>query len=92
MSYYRGRDKQRIKRNGKTVQEEREIDLIIEENGILYPIEIKKNTTVTADETSAFLILDKVTEKKRGTGVIVCNCPQPGMLRDNILQIPVWYI
>lgn len=92
VSYYRGRDKKKVKKNGETTLVESEIDLIIEENGILYPIEIKKNTTVTADETSAFLILDKVTEKKRGTGAIICNCPQPGMLRENILQIPVWYI
>ncbi|MBQ7370750.1 MAG: ATP-binding protein [Blautia sp.] len=92
VSYYRGRDKKKVKRNGETIEVESEIDLIIEENGILYPIEIKKNTSVTADETSAFLVLDKVNEKKRGTGAIICNCPQPGMLRENILQIPVWYI
>lgn len=71
---------------------ESEIDLIIEENGILYPIEIKQGTSVTADETAAFVVLDKVDEKKRGMGAIICTCPQPGMLRENILQIPVWYI
>ncbi|MBQ9329062.1 MAG: ATP-binding protein [Solobacterium sp.] len=92
VSYYRGRDKKKVKKNGETTFVESEIDLIIEENGTLYPIEIKKNTSVTADETSAFLVLDKVEEKKRGTGAIICNCPQPGMLRENILQIPVWYI
>ena len=92
VSYYRGRDKKKVRKNGETTFVESEINLIIEENGTLYPIEIKKNTSVTADETSAFLILDKVEEKKRGTGAIICNCPQPGMLRENILQIPVWYI
>ena len=92
VSYYRGRDKKKIKKSGASVVVESEIDLIIEENGVLYPIEIKQNTSVTADETSAFLVLDKVPEKKRGMGAIICNCPQPGLLRDNILQIPVWYI
>ena len=92
VSYYRGRDKKKVRKNGEVTFVESEIDLIIEENGILYPIEIKKNANVTADETSAFLVLDKVEEKKRGTGAIICNCPQPGMLRENILQIPVWYI
>lgn len=92
VSYYRGRDKKKIRNNGKEYEAESEIDLIIEENGILYPIEIKQNTKVTADETSAFTVLDKIPEKKRGTGGIICMCPQPGQLRDNIFQIPIWYI
>ena len=92
VSYYRGRDKKKVKAGGEYVDVESEIDLIIEENGILYPIEIKKNASVTADATSAFPVLDKVDEKKRGMGAIVCSCPQPGLLRENILQIPVWYI
>lgn len=92
VSYYRGRDKKKVRKDGKEYEVESEIDLIIEENGILYPIEIKQSISVTADETSAFLVLDKVEEKKRGCGAIICNCPQPGMLRENILQIPVWYI
>ena len=89
---HRGRDKKKVRKDGKEYEVESEIDLIIEENGILYPIEIKQSISVTADETSAFLVLDKVEEKKRGCGAIICNCPQPGMLRENILQIPVWYI
>ncbi|MDE7266315.1 MAG: ATP-binding protein, partial [Lachnospiraceae bacterium] len=44
VSYYRGRDKKKVEENGETREQEMEIDLIIEENGILYPIEIKKNT------------------------------------------------
>ena len=92
VSYYRGRDKKKVKKNGETVEVESEIDLIIEENGVLYPIEIKQGTKVSADEASAFPVLDKVSEKKRGTGAIICTCPAPGMLRDNLFQIPVWYI
>ena len=92
VSYYRGRDKKKVKKNGETVEVESEIDLIIEENGILYPIEIKQGTKVSADEASAFPVLDKVNEKKRGTGAIICTCPAPGILRENLFQIPVWYI
>lgn len=92
VSYYRGKDKRRVKSDGQVVESEREIDLIIEENGVLYPIEIKQGTRVTADETSAFTVLDGIPDKKRGTGAIICTCPQPGALRENILQIPVWYI
>ena len=92
VSYYRGRDKKKVKKNGEEIELESEIDLIIEENGVLYPIEIKQNANVTADATRAFTVLDKLEDKKRGMGAVVCMCPQPGALRDNILQIPVWYI
>ena len=92
VSYYRGKDKRRIKADGQVVESEREIDLIIEENGILYPVEIKQGTHVTADETAAFTILDGIPDRKRGTGAIICTCPRPGALRENILQIPVWYV
>lgn len=84
VSYYRGKDR-------KAGQED-EIDFIIEENGILHPIEIKKNSRVKAEMTSAFQALDAIPDKKRGMGALICMCPQPGMVRDNILQLPVWYI
>ena len=92
VSYYRGKDKKKVNRNGETIELEGEINVIIEENGVLYPIEIKKNASVTADITSAFRILDTIPEKKRGMGAVICMCPQPGALRENVLQIPAWYI
>ena len=92
VSYYRGKDKIRKKKNGDIVQKEAEIDFIIEENGILYPLEIKLNANVTADMTAAFRVLDDLPEKKRGMGAVVCMCSMPGMLRENVLQIPCWYV
>lgn len=84
VSYYRGRDKKKTSEN--------EIDLIIEENGTLYPVEIKRSSRVTADQTSAFSVLDGIPDKKRGMGAVICMCPQPGALRENLLRLPVWYI
>ena len=92
VSYYRGKDKKKTKKDGMEIAVESEIDFIIEENGVLYPIEIKQASNVTADMTSAFTVLDKIPDKKRGTGAVVCMCPQPGALRENILAIPVWYL
>ena len=92
VSYCRGKDKQKKKENGQTAETESEIDLIIEENGVLYPVEIKAKASETASAAGAFTALDKVPEKKRGMGAIVNLCPQPGKLRDNVLEIPVWYI
>ena len=68
------------------------MDLIIEENGILHPIEIKKSAKVTADETATFTVLDQVPDKVRGDGALICLCPQPGKLRENVFQIPAWFI
>lgn len=84
VSYYRGRDKKKTSEN--------EIDLIIEENGTLYPVEIKRSSKVTADQTSVFSVLDGIPDKKRGMGAVICMCPQLGALRENLLQLPVWYI
>ena len=92
VSYYRGKDKKKIKKNGEEIEVDGEIDLIIEENGILYPVEIKKNTSETAYATSAFQVLDKVEGKKRGMGAVISMCPAPGQLRENVLEIPVWFI
>ena len=92
VSYYRGRDKRKVRKDGHQIEIESEIDLIIEENGILYPVEIKQSPTVSAVDASVFPILDKIEEKQRGMGAVICSCPQPNLLRDNLLQMPVWYI
>lgn len=39
-----------------------------------------------------FQIHDSIPEKKRGTGAVICMCSMPGRLRENVLQIPYWYI
>ena len=65
VSYYRGRDKKKVKKDGEILELEVEIDLIIEENGILYPIEIKKNAQAKAIMTPAFAVLDQIAGKRR---------------------------
>lgn len=92
VSYYRGHDRKKDQADGTGRESESEIDLIIEENGILYPIEIKKNTQAKAVMTSAFPVLDRIPGKTRGMGAVLCCCPDVGILRENILQIPVWYV
>ena len=90
--YYRVKDKMKKKINGVTYEEENEIDFIIEENGVLYPIEIKKTTNPKSDMASAFDVLDKDTTKKRGTGVIICRGEYKLKLRDNLYALPIEYI
>lgn len=92
ISYYRGRDKLITRSGEETRAEEREIDFIIEEGGVLYPIEIKKNTHESASATRAFTVLDQIPDKRRGTGAVISMCAHPGLLRENVLEIPAWYI
>ena len=93
LSYYRGRDRIKRKVNGETISADCEIDLIIEADGVLHPVEVKQNSNVPATAAAAaFPVLDDIPNKRRGTGAILCNCPHPGLLRDNLLQLPVWYV
>lgn len=91
-SYYRGKDKIQRQKDGESMEIDGEIDLILEENGVLYPIEIKTASRASVDMSVAFQVLNKIPEKQRGMGAVVCLCPQPGQLRENVLQIPAWYI
>lgn len=82
--YYRGKDK---RANG-----ENEIDLVIDENGVLYPVEIKMSANPKAIMANANVILDKVPERKRGMGVILCLTDRKYYLRENLLALPITYI
>lgn len=95
--YYHGKDKVKKKRidvNGNITEEneESEIDIIIEEDGVLYPIEIKKGTNPTASDAEAFTVLDKDIDKKRGMGAIICLGEYKLKLRENLYLLPIDYI
>ena len=90
--YYRGKDKVKKTVNSNEMFEENEIDLIIEENGILYPIEIKKTANPKSEMASAFDVLDKDIDKKRGIGAIICRGNYKLKLRDNLYALPIEYI
>lgn len=92
VSYYRGKDRRRKKENGEIIETESEIDLILEENGTLYPVEIKLTDKPTAKDAAAFTLLDRVTGKIRGPGAVICTCPMPGRLRDNLMALPIWFV
>ena len=90
--YYNGKDKKKIKSNGVEEVVDGEIDLIISENGILYPIEIKKTANPKAIMTSEFDVLDKVEGYKRGMGTIICLYDKKLYLRDNLVVLPISYL
>ena len=82
--YYRGKD--------KSSSVENEIDLIIEEDGVLYPIEIKMSGNPKANMAAANTVLDKVPGKTRGMGVILCLVDKKTYLRENLVALPIEYI
>lgn len=90
--YYNGKDKKRKKENGKEVEVDGEIDLILQEDGILYPIEIKMSASPKADMASEFDVLDGVPDKKRGMGVIICLYDKKMYLRENLIALPLEFI
>ena len=90
--YYNGKDKKKKNKNGEEKEVEGEIDFIISENGILYPIEIKMSANPKAGMTSEFDILDKVKECKRGMGAIICLYDKKIYLRDNLVVLPINYL
>ncbi|MBQ3519666.1 MAG: ATP-binding protein [Clostridia bacterium] len=90
--YYNGKDKKRKKENGEEVELEGEIDLIIQENGVLYPIEIKLSASPKAEMASEFDVLDGVPDKKRGIGTIICLYDKKMYLRENLIALPLEYI
>jgi len=49
-----------------------EIDLLINRNGILYPIEIKKHRNCDIGDITAFKQLDRIPGAKRGEGCVIC--------------------
>lgn len=78
MHYYRDKDSN-------------EIDLIMESDGILHPIEIKKSVNPPTQITGAFKVLDKASIP-RGDGAVICLRDSLTAIDSSTYIIPVWMI
>ena len=76
--YYRDKDK-------------KEIDFIIEENGILYPIEIKMSATIDIHWDEYNNYLSKVKNKKVEKITVICQVDKK-YVHENMMVLPVSYI
>ena len=92
VSYYNGRDRKKLRKDGMEILIDGEIDLIIEENGVLHPVEIKMSASPKADMASEFDVLDGIPDKKRGLGCIICLYDRKVYLRDNLVAVPLEYL
>ena len=76
--YYRDKDK-------------KEIDLLIHENGTLYPIEIKKSASPGRGSIKHFGVLKPVQDTERN-GVVICMCNDLLPIDAANWYVPVWMI
>jgi predicted AAA+ superfamily ATPase len=84
-------------------KEKREIDLLLYENGTLYPIEIKKAASPSAEAAKHFKVLQPLTEPERfgeleqykteiGNGAVICLAEDLLPLDQKNWLVPVWLI
>lgn len=90
--YYSGSDRKKSKGYNGTINVAGEIDLIIQENGVLYPIEIKMSTLPKASMAAEFDVLDGIPDQKRGMGAIICLLDRKLYLRENLVALPLSYL
>lgn len=69
-----------------------EIDLLIHQNGVLHPIEIKKASQVSKRQLANFTVLEKMKDIKTGPGGIVCFYDDLLALDDLNHIIPAAYL
>ena len=63
--------------------------LVMEDDGELHPIEIKKTASPPTELASTFKVLDKAA-LRRGTGAIICTKQEMSAIDRNTLIVPVW--
>ena len=65
----------------------KEIDVFVETDGLIHPLEIKKSASPDRREVKKYDLLDKASVP-RGSGGIVCMCGEPVPIDDKNCFIP----
>ena len=68
-----------------------EIDMVIESDGQLHPLEIKRSVNPGSELVGAFSILDKGSVP-RGTGAVLCMRPELSAINSQNFIVPIWMI
>ena len=68
-----------------------EIDMVIESDGRLHPLEIKRSVNPGSELVGAFSILDKGSVS-RGTGAVLCMRPELSAINAQNYIVPIWMI
>lgn len=65
----------------------KELNLLIYENGKVYPIEIKKNSNPNKTHIKNFTALKNIKEEI-GNGAVICTCRESLPIDDNVVAMP----
>lgn len=68
-----------------------EIDMVIESDGMVHPLEIKRSVNPESELTRAFRILDKGAVP-RGKGAIICMRSELSAVDSENYIVPIWTI
>jgi len=72
-------------------RDRREVDLLIDQDNVLYPIEFKKTASPALSATKNFKALDGLG-REIGSGAIVCLKETHVALSREVVAVPVWYL
>jgi predicted AAA+ superfamily ATPase len=70
-------------------KDQKEIDLIIESSGILYPVEIKQSATPNRQMAKHFELLKKAKGYEVGNCLILCQVAKRMYLDDQLIAYPI---
>lgn len=68
-----------------------EIDMVIESDGMLHPLEIKRSVHPGSELIGAFSVLDKGSVP-RGKGALLCMRPELSAINADNFIVPIWMI
>ena len=72
-----------------------EIDLLIEQNGTIYPVEIKKTASPDSNDAKNFFITSRLKNVKIGQCIVLCNTSSIVSLSQNgvsALAVPIEFV
>ena len=72
-------------------KEMHEVDMIIESDGMLHPVEIKRSVSPGSELIGTFGILDKGSVP-RGKGAILCMRPELSAIDSENYIVPIWMV
>ena len=72
-------------------KDQKEIDLLIEQDGLIYPIEFKKSATPSLNASKSFRALEHLGQPI-GPGAVVCLRDTEVALSRTVTAIPIGYL
>ncbi len=70
-----------------------EVDLILEIDGVVYPVEIKSKSNPSRRDARGFAAFrDCFPNENIATGLLICSIEQPRRIADDVVAIPWWLL